>query len=227
MRTPGTVQLLCMRSMIESHRRTGGADERGTWSSNSGWTWDNQSGTTRVMESLVKAGWATREPHPIYPTRTDKLWQYRLTPEGERLAMENIEGKATNPAYDVGKLPKWAQAMIETLEREREAAVTALHNFNDSQTCGPVYYEEWVSDGTQAGPTTIRRYIQTDSINVHFAGIELKILLRKEGLNAAQPVIDVQYQRPGMYGAEAVVLQPRSFNQVYLFVPVAKDTQGV
>ena len=51
----------------------------GFWQSGCGWLWDTDSGTTRIMESLLKRGLVTREGAPTTILRQGYL--YRLVKE--------------------------------------------------------------------------------------------------------------------------------------------------
>lgn len=67
-------------------------------------------------------------------------------------------------AGDVLKLPKWAQAYIEDLLREREMAIRTLNEFQDSQTPSRIYYEDHACTGEETGPTAKIKYIQSNRI---------------------------------------------------------------
>lgn len=78
----------------------------------------------------------------------------------------------------LGKLPKWAQDHIKTLERERDVAVRSLNEYVDGQTESAIYYDDLISTGEERGPSNKRVYIQTHSIEVEHNGVHLSLLLR-------------------------------------------------
>lgn len=78
----------------------------------------------------------------------------------------------------ISKLPRWAQEHIATLERERFVSVRALNEYQDSQTESPFRYWDYIPTGETSGPTQKTRFIQTNKIEAHWAGVELTILLR-------------------------------------------------
>lgn len=67
---------------------------------------------------------------------------------------------------DINKLPKWAQEKIRDLERERDAAVVALNEFQDKQTPSRIWTEDIVCTGEESGPTAKRNYFQTRSLEI-------------------------------------------------------------
>jgi methyl coenzyme M reductase subunit D len=79
----------------------------------------------------------------------------------------------------LAKLPKWAQEHITDLSRQRDAALNVLNEFQDSQTVSRFYYEDHVCTGEQAGPSSKRRYIQTDRVIVDYKGEEFELTLAR------------------------------------------------
>ena len=112
---------------------------------------------------------------------------------------------------DVNQLPKWAQKRIQDVERERDVAVRTLREYCDSQTPAPFRFPDYVSDGDdpRGGPTLRTRYVQAHRMTLEHAGIALDIVLR-EG------VIDLQYAAIDARLRHGVILQPRSFQALYL-----------
>lgn len=72
--------------------------------------------------------------------------------------------KLIGDALNVFRLPRWAQAYIEDLLREREMAIRTLNEFQDAQTRSRIYYEDHVCTGEETGPSTKTRYIQSNRI---------------------------------------------------------------
>ncbi len=82
------------------------------------------------------------------------------------------------------KLPKWAQEELITLQRQRDAAVRALVDWEDKQTVSPFFIDEMICDGEQCGPSTRRRYIEGSRVSCEWEGVSLDIMLRKgEGIS--------------------------------------------
>jgi len=119
----------------------------------------------------------------------------------------------------ISKLPKWARDHIKNINQERDAAVTALDNFCNEEKQSPFYVEDFICDGVKAdehgigGPSNRRRYVQTNRIEVEHAGVYLSVLLRAD-------TIELSWDS-GRKGLEDIVLQPKSFQMVSLFVPGA------
>ena len=80
----------------------------------------------------------------------------------------------------IKKLPRWAQEIIEDLDRERTVAIRALNEYCESQDPSPFYIDEWESTGETRGPTTKTRYIQTRRIEVDHAGVHLSVSISND-----------------------------------------------
>lgn len=78
---------------------------------------------------------------------------------------------------DLNKLPKWAQAHIEKIERERDAAVAQLREFTDEQTPADMWVEDSAHTGENPGPTRRKRYINGRFLEIDHAGVRIKITL--------------------------------------------------
>lgn len=118
-------------------------------------------------------------------------------------------------------LPKWARDEIRDLRREREAAVKALDNFTNTDKPSPIWVEEAVSDGSnpKGGPSYRRRFVQEGfALRINYAGVELTVMLRPDSSQSYCPVIDLSWQSTNRMH-NPVVMQPRSFQQVHLFLP--------
>ena len=120
--------------------------------------------------------------------------------------------------YDVGRLPKWAQERIESMERERDTAVNALNAYTEHQTESPFYFDDFLcigEDGAGRGPTFKRVYINgTNEMTVLFKGVELTIILspNDKGMSISWNNAD--------YMSGHVAMVPKSFQQVEL---IAKE----
>lgn len=82
------------------------------------------------------------------------------------------------PAEQIQKLPKWAQAHFRQLEAQRNIAVRALNAYLDTQSESPFRYWEYLGIG--GAPSYKTKFIQTDKIEVHWAGVELTVLIRRD-----------------------------------------------
>ena len=69
---------------------------------------------------------------------------------------------------NLGKLPKWAQDHISSLQMERDQAVAELRRFEAAQAPSRIWTEGHVCIGEQLGPTSTKRYIDPDIYWVHF-----------------------------------------------------------
>lgn len=74
----------------------------------------------------------------------------------------------------ISNLPKRVQKHIANIERERSVCVRELNKFMDGQTESPFRY--WAA----CGQTSKTRFIQTRKIEVHWAGVELTVLVRPD-----------------------------------------------
>lgn len=112
---------------------------------------------------------------------------------------------------NIDKLPKWAKEHISNLERSRDAAVRALRDYTDDQTPAPFSVSDYVSDNLSGGPTFHKRYVQTHTMEVNHAGVELRIVLR-------DGCIDLQWNAEDDRQRDLMVMQPRSMNSVWLMI---------
>lgn len=90
---------------------------------------------------------------------------------------------STPTLEQIAKLPKWAQKHITALERERFISVRALNEYCDSQTESPFRYWDFIctGEGNERSNQEIKtRFIQTNKIEVHWAGLELTVLIRPD-----------------------------------------------
>lgn len=116
----------------------------------------------------------------------------------------------------IEKLPKWARVLIKDLSRERDTAVEALNRAVDGQSKSPIYYDDMLCIGEQAGPSTKRFYVQSSRLTIEHAGIECGIYLAPEGDGQRLFGIEIQFlnlnHRLGVYPA----LVPRSANTIQI-----------
>lgn len=111
------------------------------------------------------------------------------------------------------KLPKWAQAEINNLKRERETAIRALNRYVDNQTQSEIYIEENESTGEQRGPSRKTRYIQGHRIEFKHAGVSLSVSVYRDGQ------IELQWGGGDIHGNEVAFI-PTSYQAARL---VAKE----
>ena len=117
-----------------------------------------------------------------------------------------MEKTLPSPEEKIKKLPKWAQAYIAKLNRERETAIRSLNKSLDEQTESPFYFYELPSIG---GPK--KKYVQTCRMSVKYAGVILNISLRDS--------IQIRWGG-GEYELEQIALIPDSYQSARL---VAKE----
>lgn len=121
---------------------------------------------------------------------------------------------------DITKLPKWAQERIKELERERDLSIRALNEFKDEQTVSPIYYEDAVCTGEQAGPSFKRRYIQTNKLTVEYEGVSLDILLSSPQDNARDLGIHLNWsQTQPARSTGLIAMVPRGYQSICLISP--------
>lgn len=77
----GEVQRSVLQSLAKPHHR-------GCWYSGCGWIWTTTSGTTKIMESLLKRGLVTKTMVPYTRMPEHTYPRYDLTDEGRRIAEE-------------------------------------------------------------------------------------------------------------------------------------------
>lgn len=110
------------------------------------------------------------------------------------------------------KLPKWAQAHIKKIERERDVAIRALNDVLDSQEPSPIFYDDLVSTGENTGPTSKRFYVQSHKITVEHNGVSLSIYAGRN--------IDLRWESAGGKFNNFVAFVPNSHQAASL---VAKE----
>jgi len=116
----------------------------------------------------------------------------------------------TGKMNDLTKLPKWAQAHIEALHRQRDTAVAKLDEYLDSETEANFYQDDILCDETP--PRFVKRHIQGHRIQGEFEGVTFTILLRK-GYG-----VEINYGALERHIGD-VILQPYTFQGIRLFLP--------
>lgn len=77
----------------------------------------------------------------------------------------------------ISKLPRWAQEHIADIEQQRFVAIRALNEYQDSQTESPFRCRDFECTGE--GKEQLKtRFVQTNKMEVHWAGVELTVLIR-------------------------------------------------
>ena len=114
---------------------------------------------------------------------------------------------------DISKLPKWVQAHIREIKRERDVAIRALNEYCDNQTPSPFRIEDHVSAGEEKGSSRKVRYIQTHSVVVENEGVELRVLVRT--FNPDHKEIILSWYGSGN-GLGDIAFIPSSFQSAYL-----------
>jgi len=69
---------------------------------------------------------------------------------------------------DISKLPKWAQDLIASFERQRNTAIHALNEFLNDQEKSNVFTQSYEPLGDKDGPRLIKRFIQTNQVKFAF-----------------------------------------------------------
>ena len=116
---------------------------------------------------------------------------------------------------DISKLPKWAQAHIHDIQRQRDVAVNALQQWSDHQTPAPFSIDEILC--TETPPVHMTRYVQGHRMTVTHAGIELNLLLRDDA-------IEISYSTEGR--ARDVMLRPYSYHRLQLRAITEESNNG-
>lgn len=114
----------------------------------------------------------------------------------------------------LAKLPKWAQAHIEDLQRQRDAAVGALENIVDHQTPSRIFFEDIVCVGKGA-PSFYKTYIQAPRDEVTF---NLDIPQPSKTLSPRENQVSVRIDRED----PTQVLISAAWNQISMF-PIASN----
>ena len=109
----------------------------------------------------------------------------------------------------IAKLPKWAIEHFKTITMQRDAAVRALDNFENSNTESAFFFEDAVCDGVNRGPTNRRNYSQGYKIQFEHAGVGVSMLLRDDS-------IEIAWDGIGRHGDD-IVMQPKSWQMISLF----------
>lgn len=81
---------------------------------------------------------------------------------------------------DLNKLPKWAQEYFADIRRQRDVAVRALNEFQDTQTPSRIWVDDHVCTGEEQGPSSKRNYIQSRHITIRVGEDEIYFYLRED-----------------------------------------------
>ena len=115
---------------------------------------------------------------------------------------------------EIAKLPKWAREKVESLQRERDVAVSNLNKWIDESTPSPISVQELVCLGEGSGsPSFKTRYIHATDIQFDWEGVHLDVRLRKSG-NMHNSCIQLAWH--GAHTSEHVALVPSSFQSIDL-----------
>ena len=87
--------------------------------------------------------------------------------------MDKRSGEMTKE--QLGKLPKFAQEYIHSLELNRDLAIRQLNEFVDSQTESSIWIDEYVCTGEQRGPSPKRHYLQTHRVTFKIGNSEVYV----------------------------------------------------
>lgn len=107
----------------------------------------------------------------------------------------------------LAKLPKWARDHISRLEYYRRQAVQALRKFQDEQKPSAFSTVDYLSLGEEPGHENVRRFIQTDSVQVEHRGVCLDVCIRDGGQNG--PGIHLQWSAAPRCSMREVAFIPR------------------
>lgn len=118
----------------------------------------------------------------------------------------------------LAKLPAWARKHLEDVERERDVAIKTLEDFKDQQTQSAFSYDDHIWKPGVVGPVTIRRFVQTHTIEVEHGGVWLRVLCRNDSPRTEEG-IEIQWGEAGSYQAGHVAFVPTSFQQASLIHP--------
>ena len=118
-----------------------------------------------------------------------------------------------NPTPEqIARLPKWAQEYLKQLESDRLSAVRSLNEYVDDQAESPFRYWDYVNTGEEGrAPSHKTKFIQTNKMEVHWAGIELRVLIRP-----GQNEIDLQWSKADGSRIEEIAFIPKSFGSAVL-----------
>lgn len=73
----------------------------------------------------------------------------------------------------LSRLPKYAQAYIKKLERERAKAVETMRKMESDQLPSKVWSRDFVSIGEGKGPSEVKRYFHCERLEIESAGVRL------------------------------------------------------
>lgn len=115
----------------------------------------------------------------------------------------------------IAKLPAWVQAVIATLETQRDVAVRVLNDFCEQSKPSPFYVEDYVCTGESVGPKTKRVYVQTNEIVCAHAGVHLTVRVIDKD-SQGRNCIRLQWSAGDSMGCCDVAMIPESYQNVRL-----------
>ncbi len=106
----------------------------------------------------------------------------------------------------IGRLPKWAQAHIKQLGRQRQNAIDSLNKFQDSDEPTPVSYEQFKQLGR--GSEFLTRHIDTHSVKFTKNGVTLVVTLHDDDRGIA-----LSWGPEGSHGLGDMCFVPTAYQQ--------------
>lgn len=115
--------------------------------------------------------------------------------------------------YEISKLPKWAQAHIANLQRQRDTAVDALKQYLDNQSPSRIFFEDMLC--TKPGPPEyVKVYLHPSRDEVTFN------LDRTDKVRENQITVRIDREDPTQVLISAawnqISIHPNSSNQIVL-----------
>lgn len=115
--------------------------------------------------------------------------------------------------YEISKLPKWAQAHIAELQRQRDTAVDALKQFLDNQSPSRIFFEDMLCI-KKGSPEYVKVYIHPSRDEVTFN------LDRTDKVRENQITVRIDREDPTQVLISAawnqISIHPNSSNQIVL-----------
>ena len=109
----------------------------------------------------------------------------------------------------IERLPKWAQAHIEQLDRQRRDAITALARFQDSDEPTMISYQR--NEHLDGDLQTLTRYLNTHQVQFTRDGVTLTVTLPYYDDN--EHGIKLSWGPEGSHGLGDMCFTPTSYQQ--------------